>query len=133
MAYSKAKLKSSGDKVSPCFRPFSMVNLSDRFLSIRTLQWVYFKHIHTHILTIFNGWNLEVINGEKNFEAGIQTQSSLAVGTPLHRVLPFAPFLTHHTSFLGLSFLTRGWNLFNKVSLSQTLRKRMDRRASYLI
>jgi hypothetical protein len=27
MAYSKAKLKSSGDKASPCFRPFSMPNL----------------------------------------------------------------------------------------------------------
>jgi hypothetical protein len=37
MAYSKAKLKSSGDKASPCFRPFSMLNLSDRFLPIRTI------------------------------------------------------------------------------------------------
>jgi hypothetical protein len=27
MAYSKAKLKSSGDKAFPCFRPFSMLNL----------------------------------------------------------------------------------------------------------
>jgi hypothetical protein len=35
MAYSKAKLKNSGDKASPCFRPFSMLNLSDRFLPIR--------------------------------------------------------------------------------------------------
>jgi hypothetical protein len=40
MTYSKAKLKSSGDKASPCFRPFSMVNLSDRVLSIRTLLQV---------------------------------------------------------------------------------------------
>jgi hypothetical protein len=29
MAYSKAKLKSSGDKASPCIRPFSMVNFSE--------------------------------------------------------------------------------------------------------
>jgi hypothetical protein len=32
MAYSKAKLKSSGDKASPCFRPFWIGKLSDRCL-----------------------------------------------------------------------------------------------------
>jgi hypothetical protein len=36
--------------------------------------------------------NLEVIHGMKYFEAGIQTQSSLAVLTPINRVLPFAHF-----------------------------------------
>jgi hypothetical protein len=30
MAYSKAKLKSSGDKASPCFRPFWTGKLSDK-------------------------------------------------------------------------------------------------------
>jgi hypothetical protein len=30
MAYSKAKLKSSGDKASPCFRPFWIGKLSDK-------------------------------------------------------------------------------------------------------
>jgi hypothetical protein len=29
MAYSKAKLKSSGDKSSPCFRPFSKLKLTN--------------------------------------------------------------------------------------------------------
>jgi hypothetical protein len=29
MAYSKAKLKSSGDKTSPCFRPFSVHNKTE--------------------------------------------------------------------------------------------------------
>jgi hypothetical protein len=37
MAYSKAKLKSSGDKASPCFRPFWIEKLSDKCLPIRTL------------------------------------------------------------------------------------------------
>jgi hypothetical protein len=45
MAYSKAKLKSSGDRASPCFRPFWIGNLSDKCLPIRTLLYVSFKHI----------------------------------------------------------------------------------------
>jgi hypothetical protein len=36
MAYSKAKLKSSGDKASPCFRPVWIGKLSDKCLPIRT-------------------------------------------------------------------------------------------------
>jgi hypothetical protein len=34
MAYSKAKLKSDGDKASPCFRPFWVGNVSDRCSSL---------------------------------------------------------------------------------------------------
>jgi len=45
IAYSTAKLKSNGDKVSPCFRPFWKGNLSDRFLPIQTALYVSFKHI----------------------------------------------------------------------------------------
>jgi hypothetical protein len=105
--------------------------LSTAYEQIRALQ----TRVVTEwsVLTIFNGFNLEVIHGVKNFEERIQTQSSLAVGTPIHRVPPFAPFLTYHTSFLGFNFLTGGWNLFSKVSLSQMLRKRIDRRPSYLM
>jgi hypothetical protein len=43
-AYSKAKLKISGDKASPCFRLFWIGKLSDRCLPIWTLQHVSFKH-----------------------------------------------------------------------------------------
>jgi hypothetical protein len=32
MAYSKAKLKSSGDKASPCFRPFWIENYESLFI-----------------------------------------------------------------------------------------------------
>jgi hypothetical protein len=45
MAYSEAKLKSSDDKASPCFRPFFIENLSDKCLPIWTLICVSFKHI----------------------------------------------------------------------------------------
>jgi hypothetical protein len=31
MAYSKAKLKSNGDRASPYFRPFSIGNVSDKY------------------------------------------------------------------------------------------------------
>jgi hypothetical protein len=45
MAYSKAKLKSSGDGAYHCFRPFWTGKLSDKCLPIQTLQYVSFKHI----------------------------------------------------------------------------------------
>jgi hypothetical protein len=32
MAYSKAKLKSNGDRASPCFRPFWIGDVSDKYL-----------------------------------------------------------------------------------------------------
>jgi hypothetical protein len=34
MAYSKAKLKSNGDRASPCLRPFLIGNAPDKFLPI---------------------------------------------------------------------------------------------------
>jgi len=37
MAYSKAKLKNIGVKASPCFKPFLIGNMSDKFLLTRTL------------------------------------------------------------------------------------------------
>jgi hypothetical protein len=37
MAYSKANLKSGGDKTSPCFRPFWIGKLSEKYLPVRTL------------------------------------------------------------------------------------------------
>jgi hypothetical protein len=37
MAYSKAKLKSSGDKAPPCFRPFWIGKLSEPVI---ILKWI---------------------------------------------------------------------------------------------
>jgi hypothetical protein len=45
MVYSKAKLKSSADKLSPCVRPFWIGKLSDKCLPIWTLLCVSFKHV----------------------------------------------------------------------------------------
>jgi hypothetical protein len=45
MAYSKGELKSSGDKASPCFRPFWIGKLSDKCLPMQTLIYVSFTHI----------------------------------------------------------------------------------------
>jgi hypothetical protein len=39
------KFKSNDDKASPCFRPFCVRNVSDKYLPIRTLLQVSFKHI----------------------------------------------------------------------------------------
>jgi hypothetical protein len=41
----QSKIESNGDKASPCFRTFWIVNLSDRFLPIWTVLQVSFKHI----------------------------------------------------------------------------------------
>ena len=54
MTYSKAKLKSSGDKASPCFRLFLIGYLSDKCLPTRTLLHVSFRHIVVSI-TNFRG------------------------------------------------------------------------------
>jgi hypothetical protein len=45
MAYSKAKLKSSCDKASPCFKPFWKGKLSEKCLHIQTLLYVSLKHL----------------------------------------------------------------------------------------
>jgi hypothetical protein len=37
MAYSKAKLKSNGDRASPCFRPFLTGNAPDKLLYYLTI------------------------------------------------------------------------------------------------
>jgi len=44
-AYSKAKLKSNGDKESPCFKQFVIENMWDKFLTTQNLLWVSFRHI----------------------------------------------------------------------------------------
>jgi len=54
MAYSKAKLKSNGDRASPYFKPMLIGNMSDTFLSTRTLLYVSVRHILTS-LTSFLG------------------------------------------------------------------------------
>jgi hypothetical protein len=46
MAYSKAKLKSSGDRASPCFRPFWIRKLSDKCLPVQNLPYCPFKHFN---------------------------------------------------------------------------------------
>jgi hypothetical protein len=51
MAYSNAKLKSSGDRVSPCFRPFWTGKLSDKSLPIQTL--LYATKLYENIVQYF--------------------------------------------------------------------------------
>jgi hypothetical protein len=54
MAYYKAKLKSSGDRASPYFKPFWIEKLSDKYLPTWTLLYVSFKHVLIN-LTSFIG------------------------------------------------------------------------------
>jgi hypothetical protein len=46
MAHSKRKLKSSGEKVSPCFRSFWTGKLIDKCLPIWALLYVSFTHLN---------------------------------------------------------------------------------------
>jgi hypothetical protein len=39
MGYSKAKVKNNGHKVSPCFKPFVIGNMSDTFLLALPISW----------------------------------------------------------------------------------------------
>ena len=52
MAYSKAKLKSNGDGASPCFKPFLIGNMSDKFLPTRTLLQVSFRHVFISLISL---------------------------------------------------------------------------------
>jgi hypothetical protein len=45
MVYSEAKLKSNGDRASPCFKPFLIGNMWHKFLPTRTLLCVSFRNI----------------------------------------------------------------------------------------
>jgi len=49
MSYSKALLKSIGDRASPCFKPFLRGNLSDTFLPTRTLLYVSVRLIFINL------------------------------------------------------------------------------------
>ena len=44
MAYSKAKLKSNGERTSPYLKQFFIRNVSNKFLPTRTLLYVSFRH-----------------------------------------------------------------------------------------
>ena len=46
MAYSTAKLRSNGDKASPCFKPFQIANMSDSCLPIWNLLYVSFTYFY---------------------------------------------------------------------------------------
>jgi hypothetical protein len=54
MAYTKAKLKRSGDKASPCFRRFWTGKITDKYLPIRALLQILLKLILIR-LTGFTG------------------------------------------------------------------------------
>jgi hypothetical protein len=54
MEFSKAKLKSTGDRTSPSFKTFLIGNMSDKFSSNRSLLYISDKHIFI-ILTSFMG------------------------------------------------------------------------------
>jgi hypothetical protein len=62
MAYSKAKLKSNGDRASLGFKPFLIGNISDKFLPTQTLLYVSVRHIFIS-LTSF----LEIPNSMRIF------------------------------------------------------------------
>jgi hypothetical protein len=63
MAYSKAKLKSSSEKASHCFRPFWIRKLSDKCLPIQTLLYISFKHILISLSTFLGTPNsMRILN-----------------------------------------------------------------------
>jgi hypothetical protein len=45
MTYPKAKMKSNGDRESPCFKPFLIGNMPDKFLPTLTHPYVSVRQI----------------------------------------------------------------------------------------
>jgi len=52
MAYSRAELKYSGDKASPCFKTFLVGNKSEISLPTQTLLYVSFSHIFISLTSV---------------------------------------------------------------------------------
>ena len=61
VAYSKAKLKSSGNRASPCFKPFLLGNLSDTFSPIRTLLYISVRLILINLTSFLGIPNSRII------------------------------------------------------------------------
>jgi len=64
MAFYKEKFKRIGDKTSPCFKPFLIGNMTDKYLSKRTMLFLSLRHIfisHTTLMGIPN-WMRKVYN-----------------------------------------------------------------------
>jgi hypothetical protein len=57
MAYSKAKLKSSGDKASPRFRPFYIGTFSNKCLLILALPYVSFEYVSINFTSFMGAPN----------------------------------------------------------------------------
>jgi hypothetical protein len=96
MAYSKAKLKSNGNKASPCFKPFLIGNISDKILTHpdsavhfsqtkhdpyhfilwkQTKESAHFSCCRWACLLLHNSWNQDV-NFETSTPFGHSTLNS---------------------------------------------------------
>jgi hypothetical protein len=56
MAYSKAKLKSKADKLSPCFEPFLIENMSDKCFAYPDSAIGF---IETFLLALLVSWGYQ--------------------------------------------------------------------------
>jgi len=55
MAYSKAKLKSNGDRASPCFKPFLIGNSSDKYTLPKKDHSISIRDVGNTVLAITAG------------------------------------------------------------------------------
>ena len=65
MAYSKAQLKSNGDRASPCFKPFLTITcriLAYQYSAIRFIQTHFSVQYYIHGYVQLNGSNIEDIH-----------------------------------------------------------------------
>ena len=53
----QSKVKNTGDRASPCFKPFLIGNMSDKFLPTRTLLHVSVRH--TFLLALPVSWGFQ--------------------------------------------------------------------------
>lgn len=61
ITFSRARLKSTGDRASPCFNPVSTVKVSDVTFCVLTLYFVFSIHILVRAINFF-GKNIDLSN-----------------------------------------------------------------------
>jgi hypothetical protein len=82
MSYSNAKLKSSGDRASPCFRPFLIGNAPDKCLPMRISLKVSFSEtlVYTYESTWRHNPEYHYLHRRENLKSHILISLTIFMG-----------------------------------------------------
>jgi hypothetical protein len=114
MAYFQAKMKSNGDKASPCFRPFWIRNVSQKYLLTWVSVWTYCHDLGVIIDGVAIG-ELDLLTTSIH-HSEIQVITALWListlyKSPQHQLSLFSSLLCLHQPFPGNGFWQ--WRFFS--------------------